>query len=62
MDRPLFPPAVEGLRARTERLVRQGSDLPAFQTRTCAHCGQLTTFALHDRAGSYACLACGRYA
>ena len=62
MDRTTSPPAFEGLRAETERLVRQGSDLPAFQTRTCAHCGDLTTFALQDRAGWYACLSCGRYA
>ena len=62
MDRITSPPAFEGLRAETERLVRQGSDLPAFQTRTCGHCGELTTFALQDRAGWYSCLACGRYA
>ena len=54
--------ASEGLRDVTERIVLQGSDLPAFQTRTCAHCGRLTTFALQDRAGWYACLACGRHA
>ena len=62
MDRTPFPTAFEGLRTQTERLFRQGSDLPAFQARTCAHCGELTTFALQDRAGWYACLACGRYA
>jgi hypothetical protein len=49
MERTTSPPAFEGLRAETERLVRQGSDLPAFQTRTCTHCGDLTTFALQDR-------------
>lgn len=62
MERITSPPAFEGLRAETERLVRQGGDLPAFQTRTCTHCGDLTTFALQDRAGWYACLTCGRYA
>ncbi len=62
MDRTTSPPAFEGLRAQSERIVRQGSDLPAFQTRTCAHCGNLTTFVLQDLAGWYACLACGRYA
>ena len=51
MERITSPPAFEGLRAETERLVRQGGDLPAFQTRTCTHCGDLTTFALPDRAG-----------
>ena len=54
MERIASPPAFEGLRAETERLVRQGSDLPALQTRTCTHCGDLTTFALQDRAGRYA--------
>ena len=62
MDRTTNPPAFEGLRADAERIVQQGSDLPAFQTRTCGHCGRQTTFALQDRAGWYACLACGRYA
>jgi hypothetical protein len=62
MERITPPPAFEGLRAETERLERQGSDLPAFQTRTCKHCGDLTTFALQDRAGLYSCLTCGRYA
>ena len=62
MDRITSPPAFEALGAESEGLVRQGSDLPAFQARTCTHCGDLTTFALHDRAGWYACLACGRYA
>lgn len=50
------------LRATAEELVVRGSELPAFQRRTCAHCGRQTTFALQDRAGWYACLACGRYA
>jgi hypothetical protein len=59
MDRTTNPPPFEGLRAVTERIVQQGSDLPAFQTRTC---GRQTTFALQDLAGWYACLACGRYA
>lgn len=61
MERTKSPPALESLRAVTERIVQQGSDLPAFPTRTCAHCGRLTTFALQDRAGWYACLECGRY-
>ena len=50
------------LRAVAEQLVVRGNGLPAFQTRTCARCGRQTTFALHDRAGWYVCLACGRYA
>jgi hypothetical protein len=62
MDRTTFPPGSERLRAVTERIVLQGSDLPGFQTRTCTHCGRVTTFALQDRAGWYACLACGRFA
>ena len=62
MDRTTNPPAFESLRAVTERILQGGSDLPAFQTRTCWHCGRQTTFALQDRAGWYACLACGRYA
>ena len=62
MDRITSPPAFEGLRAETERLALQGGDLPAFQKRTCAHCAELTTFALQDRAGWYACFSCGRYA
>jgi len=59
MDRTMNPPAFEGLRAVTERILQQESDLPPFQTRTCARCGRQTTFALQDRAGWYACLACG---
>ena len=51
MDRNMNPPAFEGLRAVTERILQQGSDLPAFQTRTCGHCGRQTTFALQDLAG-----------
>jgi hypothetical protein len=63
MDRATFPHALEReLRAQNERLLLQRSDLPSFQRRTCAHCGRQTTFALQDRAGWYACLACGRYA
>ena len=34
-----------------EQLAVRGNELPAFQTRTCAHCGRQTTFALQDRAG-----------
>ena len=62
MDRITSPPAFEALGAESERLVRQGSELRAIQTRTCAHCGELTTFVLQDPAGWYACLSCGRYA
>jgi len=50
------------LRAVAEQLVVRGSQLPAFQTRTCARCGRQTTFALQDPAGWYSCLGCGRYA
>ena len=50
------------LRTVSERITGERSDLPAFQTRTCAHCGRQTTFALQDRAGWYTCSACGRYA
>jgi len=51
MDRTTYQPAFEGLRADAERIVKRGSDLPAFQTRTCAHCGNLTTFVPQDLAG-----------
>jgi hypothetical protein len=50
------------VRAAAGRPARPGNDLPAFQTRTCAHCGHQTTFVLQDLAGWYACSACGRYA
>jgi hypothetical protein len=58
----LPPESERALRAVAEQLVARGSGLPAFQERTCARCGRQTTFALQDRAGWYACLACGRYA
>ena len=62
MDRrSLLSGSERDLRSVTDRLMRQGSDLPAFQTRTCAHCGSQTTFALQDTAGWYSCLECGRY-
>jgi hypothetical protein len=48
------------LDAAPVRLV--SSDLPAFQMRTCAHCGYQTTFRLADPAGWYTCTECGRYA
>jgi len=50
------------IRATAERLVREAPRLPAYQTRTCAHCGARTTFVLQDQAGWYACIECGRYA
>jgi transposase len=50
------------IRATAERLKREARELPAYQTRTCTHCGVRTTFGLQDRAGWYACLECGRYA
>jgi len=48
------------VRAAPVRLV--STDLPAFQMRTCAHCGYQTTFRLADSAGWYVCSECGRYA
>lgn len=63
MDRTwLLSGSERDLRSVTERLVRRGVDLPAFQTRTCAHCGAQTTFGLQDPAGWYSCLECGHYA
>jgi hypothetical protein len=50
------------IREMTERLMREARDLPAYQTRTCTHCGAHTTFVLQDRGGWYACIECGRYA
>ena len=50
------------IRATAERLMREARQLPAYQTRTCTHCGARTTFTLQDRAGWYACAECGRYA
>jgi hypothetical protein len=50
------------IRTTAERLMREASELPANQTRTCTHCGAQTTFVLQDRAGWYACVECGRYA
>jgi hypothetical protein len=49
-------------RTNAERLMRATRELPAYQTRTCTHCGAQTTFVLQDRAGWYACIECGRYA
>ncbi len=48
--------------ATAERYMRKVGELPAYQTRTCAHCGARTTFTLQDRAGWYACSECERYA
>lgn len=50
------------IRTTAERLMREASELPVYQTRTCTHCGAQTTFVLQDRAGWYACVECGRYA
>ena len=50
------------IRAVAERLKREAREIPAHQTRTCTHCGALTTFALQDLGGWYACVECGRYA
>ena len=50
------------IRDTAGRLMREARELPAFQTRTCTHCGARTTFALQDPAGWYACVECGRYA
>lgn len=50
------------LRTVSERITTRRSQLPAFQSRTCAHCGRRATFALRDPAGWYSCSACGRYA
>ena len=62
MDQTSNPPAFVDLGAVTEHILQQGSDFPAFSTRTCWHRGRETTFALQDRVAWYACLACGRYA
>ncbi len=63
MEGTTFPTGSQReLQTVTEGSATQGSGLPAFQTRTCAHCGRQTTFALQDRAGWYSCSACGRYA
>ena len=50
------------IRAVAERLTHEGREVPAYQTRTCTHCGARTTFALQDLAGWYACVECGRFA
>jgi hypothetical protein len=50
------------IQAMAERSIREARDLPAYQTRTCTHCGAHTTFALQDRGGWYVCMECGRYA
>lgn len=50
------------IRGMAERLMREARELPAYQTRTCTHCGAHTAFVLQDRAGWYACAECGRYA
>jgi hypothetical protein len=60
MRRSAVLPRRERERTAPVRLV--SSDLPAFQMRTCAHCGYQTTFRLADPAGWYACSECGRYA
>jgi hypothetical protein len=51
------------MRALAASRIRQRDDLPTYQTRSCAHCGLTTTFALDDPVGGwYVCLECGRYA
>jgi hypothetical protein len=62
VQRTKFLSESERFRAMAERSMREARELPAYQTRTCTHCGARTTFALQDRAGWYACEKCGRYA
>ena len=63
MQRTKFPSERErDMRVTAARLMREARELPAYQTRTCTHCGARTTFALQDLAGWYACVECGRYA
>ena len=57
-----LPGSERDLNLMTERHMRQVSDLPAFQKRTCVRCGRQTTFELQDPAGWYSCSGCGRYA
>jgi hypothetical protein len=59
----LFPTAHPMGQRLSEWEQRRRWALPLFQTRTCAGCGEATTFQLEDAVGDwYVCLNCGRYA
>lgn len=50
------------MRAMAASIKTRREGLPAYETRTCAHCGRTTTFVLEEPSGGwYLCVECGRY-